>query len=221
MTEPERPVADWPQDEPWAQVAETHAAVVFLAGDRACKLKKPVNLGFLDFSTVEARAAACAREVELNRKFAPDVYLGVAEIRGPGQPGLRPPGGDAPHARGAAAVHAGPLAGPGSRAAAPGRADHRRPARQGRPQSAYHRAGQPRRAAPPLGGQHRPDPEDPGAAGAAVAARPGGHRCVSALPIRSVARADQADIERRIPALPLPSVASDRVPPACRPARGR
>ena len=83
MTEPERPVADWPQDEPWAKVAETHAAVVFLAADRACKLKKPVNLGFLDFSTVEARAAACAREVELNRKFAPDVYLGVAEIRGP------------------------------------------------------------------------------------------------------------------------------------------
>jgi uncharacterized protein len=83
MTEPERPVADWLQDEPWAQVAETHAAVVFLAGDRACKLKKPVNLGFLDFSTAEARAAACTREVELNRKFASDVYLGVAEIRGP------------------------------------------------------------------------------------------------------------------------------------------
>ena len=81
MTEPERPVADWPQDEPWAQVAETHAAVVFLAGERACKLKKPVNLGFLDFSTAEARAAACARE--LNRTFASDVYLGVAEIRGP------------------------------------------------------------------------------------------------------------------------------------------
>jgi len=40
MTEPERPVADWPQGEPWAQVAETHAAVVFLVGARACKLKK-------------------------------------------------------------------------------------------------------------------------------------------------------------------------------------
>ncbi len=83
MTEPERPVADWSRDEPWAQVAETHAAAVFLAGDRACKLKKPVNLGFLDFRTPEARAAACAREVELNREFAPDVYLGVAEIRDP------------------------------------------------------------------------------------------------------------------------------------------
>src|SRR3974390_710469 len=83
MTEPERPAADWSRDEPWAQVAETHAAAVFLAGDRAYKLKKPVSLGFLDFSTPQARAAACAREVELNREFAPDVYLGRAEVRGP------------------------------------------------------------------------------------------------------------------------------------------
>jgi aminoglycoside phosphotransferase family enzyme len=56
---------------------------VFFAGDRACKLKKPVILGFLDFSTRQARAAACAREVELGRQFAPDVYLGVAEVRDP------------------------------------------------------------------------------------------------------------------------------------------
>jgi uncharacterized protein len=83
MTEPERPAADRPRDEPWAQVAQTHAAAVFLAGDRAYKLKKPVSLGFLDFSTPQARAVACAREVELNREFAPDVYLGVAEVRGP------------------------------------------------------------------------------------------------------------------------------------------
>ena len=83
MTHPERQAADWPRDEPWAQTVETHSAVVFFAGNRACKLKKPVSLGFLDFSTPQARAAACAREVELNREFAPDVYLGVAEIRGP------------------------------------------------------------------------------------------------------------------------------------------
>ena len=57
--------------------------MVFFAGDRVYKLKKPVSLGFLDFSTLEARTAACAREAELNRRFAPDVYLGVAEIRGP------------------------------------------------------------------------------------------------------------------------------------------
>jgi uncharacterized protein len=67
--------------EPFGGVSETHSAVVFFAGDRAYKLKKPVRLGFLDFSTVEARALACARETELNRRFAPDVYLGVAEVR--------------------------------------------------------------------------------------------------------------------------------------------
>ncbi len=68
---------------PFAGASETHSAVVYFAGDRAYKLKKPVRLDFLDFSTVEARAAACARETELNRRFAPDVYLGVAEIRNP------------------------------------------------------------------------------------------------------------------------------------------
>jgi hypothetical protein len=55
--------------------------VVYFAGDRAYKLKRPVSLGFLDFSSREARAAACTREVELNRRFAPDVYLGTAEVR--------------------------------------------------------------------------------------------------------------------------------------------
>jgi uncharacterized protein len=74
---------DWPRDEPWAEAVETHSAVVFFAGNRAYKLKKPVSLGFLDFRAPQAREAACAREIELNREFAPDVYLGVAEIRGP------------------------------------------------------------------------------------------------------------------------------------------
>jgi len=68
----------------YAGVAETHSAVVYFAGDRAYKLKKPVNLGFLDFTTARARAVACARETELNRRYAPDVYLGVAEVRDPG-----------------------------------------------------------------------------------------------------------------------------------------
>jgi hypothetical protein len=75
---------------PFAAVRETHIGVVFLAGDRAYKLKKPVSLGFLDFSTRERRLAACDREVELNRRLAPDVYLGratVSEVDGsPGEP---------------------------------------------------------------------------------------------------------------------------------------
>lgn len=73
---------DSPEHVPFADVAETHSAVVYFAGDRAYKLKKPVSLGFLDFTTRQARAAACARETELNRRYAPDVYLGVADIHG-------------------------------------------------------------------------------------------------------------------------------------------
>ena len=65
---------------PWADVAETHSAAVFFAGDRAYKVKKPVQLEFLDFSTREARELVCHREVELNRRIAPDVYLGVADV---------------------------------------------------------------------------------------------------------------------------------------------
>ncbi|MBA2806883.1 AAA family ATPase [Streptomyces sp. KM273126] len=64
-------------------MSETHSAIVFFAGDRAYKVKKPVELGFLDYTTVAARRAACEREVALNRRFAPDVYLGLGEIRTP------------------------------------------------------------------------------------------------------------------------------------------
>ncbi|MER7542925.1 AAA family ATPase [Spirillospora sp. NPDC127506] len=67
-----------------AAVSETHIGVVFFAGDRAYKIKKPVSLGFLDFSTRELRERACHEEVRLNRRFAPDVYLGVADVHGPG-----------------------------------------------------------------------------------------------------------------------------------------
>lgn len=67
-------------DQDRAAVAETHAAIVFFAGDRAYKVKKPVDLGFLDFSTPGKRLRACQREVELNRRFSPDVYLGVVDI---------------------------------------------------------------------------------------------------------------------------------------------
>jgi aminoglycoside phosphotransferase family enzyme/predicted kinase len=66
-----------------AAVAETHSATVFFVGDRAYKLKKPVDLGFLDFRTRSAREAICHLEVALNRRLAPDVYLGVADVVGP------------------------------------------------------------------------------------------------------------------------------------------
>ena len=74
---------DAPANEPFAGVTETHSAVVFFAGDRAYKLKKPVAVGFLDFTSPRAREKACRREIELNRRFAPDVYLGLADVRDP------------------------------------------------------------------------------------------------------------------------------------------
>ena len=66
-----------------AAVAETHCAVVFFLGDSAFKVKKPVDLGFLDFRSIRARREACHREVQLNRRLAPDVYLGMADVVGP------------------------------------------------------------------------------------------------------------------------------------------
>src|SRR4051794_33448007 len=59
------------------QIHETHISWVALAGPYGYKVKKPVNLGFLDFSDRERRAADCAEEVRLNRRLCPDVYLGV------------------------------------------------------------------------------------------------------------------------------------------------
>ncbi len=64
-------------------VSETHSAAVIFFGDRAYKVKKPVDLGFLDFRSLEARQRVCAHEVELNRRLAPDVYLGVGQLLDP------------------------------------------------------------------------------------------------------------------------------------------
>ncbi|MFC7343836.1 AAA family ATPase [Saccharopolyspora griseoalba] len=61
-------------------IAQSHSAVLVFFGERAYKFKKPVDLGFLDFSTVESRERACRRELELNRRLAPDVYLDLAQV---------------------------------------------------------------------------------------------------------------------------------------------
>ncbi len=60
------------------EVRETHSGLVLFSGDRVYKFKKAVSLGFLDFTTPEARLRACQEEVRLNRRLSPDVYLGVA-----------------------------------------------------------------------------------------------------------------------------------------------
>jgi aminoglycoside phosphotransferase family enzyme/predicted kinase len=59
---------------------DTHAAAVFLAGDRALKIKRAVKFPFLDFSTLEKRKAACEAEIEANRALAPQLYRGVVAI---------------------------------------------------------------------------------------------------------------------------------------------
>jgi len=61
-------------------VKQTHMSWVFLAGDRAFKLKKPVTYPFLDFSTLEARETNCREEFRLNRRLARDVYLSVSSL---------------------------------------------------------------------------------------------------------------------------------------------
>src|SRR5437764_4064674 len=61
------------------EIIETHCSTVFLAGDRAYKLKRAVKYPYLDFSTPALRRAACEAELRLNRRTAPQLYL---EVRG-------------------------------------------------------------------------------------------------------------------------------------------
>ncbi len=61
---------------------ETHISTVLLAGDYAYKIKKPIDLGFLDFSTLERRYFCCQEEVRLNGRLAPSIYLGVVPVTG-------------------------------------------------------------------------------------------------------------------------------------------
>jgi hypothetical protein len=76
------------------RVVETHISRVFLTGSYAYKLKKPVNLGFLDFSTLERRRHCCHEELRLNRRLCPDLYIDVLPVTADGD-GFRI-GGDGP-----------------------------------------------------------------------------------------------------------------------------
>ncbi|MEJ1396755.1 MAG: AAA family ATPase [Candidatus Sedimenticola sp. (ex Thyasira tokunagai)] len=64
------------------EVIETHISTVLLVGDYAYKIKKPLDLGFLDFSTLQRRHHFCEEEVRLNGRLAPDTYLDVVAITG-------------------------------------------------------------------------------------------------------------------------------------------
>lgn len=77
------------------KLVQTHISYVFLAGDLVYKFKKPVNFGFLDFTTLDKRKHFCEQELLLNRRLCPDIYLGTVTVNeadgklslnGPGEP---------------------------------------------------------------------------------------------------------------------------------------
>ncbi|MBB3010021.1 bifunctional aminoglycoside phosphotransferase/ATP-binding protein [Cupriavidus alkaliphilus] len=70
----------YPNPAPAIRVIETHISRVFLAGDFAYKVRKPVRFDFVDFSTAQARRDDCETELRLNRRFAPALYLDVVPI---------------------------------------------------------------------------------------------------------------------------------------------
>jgi hypothetical protein len=80
-----------------AELRETHISWVVLEGERAYKIKKPVRLPFLDYGSLERRHELCREEVRLNRRLAPDVYLGVCALVADAG-GVRPAREDAPGA---------------------------------------------------------------------------------------------------------------------------
>ncbi len=70
----------YPHQPSHVTLVQTHASWVFIAPPFVYKIKKPVNLGFLDFSSLELRHADCERELVLNRRLAEDIYLGLNPI---------------------------------------------------------------------------------------------------------------------------------------------
>ncbi|MBI4297136.1 MAG: hypothetical protein HY676_01240, partial [Chloroflexi bacterium] len=70
----------YPEHPPQVALLETHISYLFLTGTHVYKVKKPVNLGFLDFTTLRKRHHYCQQEVLLNRRLSPDIYLGVVKI---------------------------------------------------------------------------------------------------------------------------------------------
>jgi aminoglycoside phosphotransferase family enzyme/predicted kinase len=75
-------LAAYPGSVTRIELLETHISWIFLAGEGAYKVKKPVDLGFVDFSTLERRRQFCEEELRLNRRLAPKLYLDVLPITG-------------------------------------------------------------------------------------------------------------------------------------------
>jgi aminoglycoside phosphotransferase family enzyme len=70
----------YPHNPQQVDLIQTHISYLFLTGDLVYKVKKPVDFGFLDFTTLEKRGYFCQQEVKLNKRFSPDIYLDVVPI---------------------------------------------------------------------------------------------------------------------------------------------
>jgi uncharacterized protein len=75
---PELP--EWDEDEAPIQMKQTHISIVLLGRSRVVKLKKPVDFGFLDYTTLNKRLKACEDEIRLNRRLCPCAYIGLGEV---------------------------------------------------------------------------------------------------------------------------------------------
>ena len=70
----------YPEETGKIELIQTHISFVFLTENYVYKVKKPVNFGFLDFSTLDKRHAYCEKELQLNRRLCPEIYLEVVPI---------------------------------------------------------------------------------------------------------------------------------------------
>ena len=96
--------AAYPEPTEQVRLIETHVSSIFITDRFVYKVKKPVDFGFLNFTTLDRRRFYCEEEVRLNRRLCPEIYLGVVELRSS-------PGGAA---FGARAERPGPPGAPGT-----------------------------------------------------------------------------------------------------------
>jgi aminoglycoside phosphotransferase family enzyme/predicted kinase len=80
MVESLKHAPEWPPGDIPIEMVQTHISVVLLGRHHVLKLKKPVDFGFLDYTTLDKRRNACEAEVKLNRRLCPDIYLGVQPV---------------------------------------------------------------------------------------------------------------------------------------------
>src|SRR5262245_29789046 len=71
---------EWPEDELPIEMRQTHISILLLSRNYVVKLKKPVDFGFLDYTTLNKRLKACEDEIRLNRRLCSDTYIGLGGV---------------------------------------------------------------------------------------------------------------------------------------------